>query len=63
MIIVLIFAAIISGAISIAQGEAITDSIIILVVVIVNSIIGVAQEAKAKRKIFRSTSKIKWTRS
>ena len=43
MIIILIFAAIISGAVSIAQGEAITDSIIILIVVIVNSIIGVAQ--------------------
>ena len=51
MIIVLIFAAIISGAISIAQGEAITDSIIILVVVIVNSIIGVAQEAKAEKSL------------
>ena len=51
MIIVLIFAAIISGAISIAQGDAITDSIIILVVVIVNSIIGVAQEAKAEKSL------------
>lgn len=51
MIIVLIFAAIISGAISIAQGEAITDSIIILAVVIVNSIIGVAQEAKAEKSL------------
>ena len=51
MIIILIFAAIISGAISIAQGEAITDSIIILIVVIVNSIIGVAQEAKAEKSL------------
>ena len=51
MIIVLIFAAIISGGISIAQGEAITDSIIILVVVIANAIIGVAQEAKAEKSL------------
>lgn len=51
MIIILIIAAIISGAISIAQGEAITDSIIILVVVIANAIIGVAQEAKAEKSL------------
>ena len=51
MIIILILAAIISGAISIAQGEAITDSIIILIVVIANSIIGVAQEAKAEKSL------------
>ena len=51
MIIVLIIAAILSGAISIAQGEAITDSIIILIVVIANAIIGVAQEAKAEQSL------------
>ena len=51
MIIILIIAAIVSGAISIAQGEAITDSIIILIVVIANSIIGVAQEAKAEKSL------------
>ena len=51
MIIILILAAIISGAISIAQGEAITDSIIILIVVIANAIIGVAQEAKAEKSL------------
>ena len=51
MIIVLIIAAIISGAISIAQGEAITDSIIILVVVIANAIIGVVQEARAEKSL------------
>ena len=51
MIIILIIAAIISGAISIAQGEKITDSIIILVVVIANAIIGVAQEAKAEKSL------------
>lgn len=51
MIIILIIAAIVSGAISIAQGESITDSIIILIVVIVNAIIGVAQEAKAEKSL------------
>ena len=51
MIIILIIAAIISGAISIVQGEAITDSIIILIVVIANAIIGVAQEAKAEKSL------------
>lgn len=51
MIIILIIAAIVSGAISIAQREAITDSIIILVVVIVNAIIGVVQEAKAEKSL------------
>ena len=51
MIIVLIVAAIISGAVSVAQGEAITDSVIILIVVIVNAIIGVVQEAKAEKSL------------
>ena len=51
MIIILIIAAIVSGAVSIAQGEAITDSIIILVVVIANAIIGVAQESRAEKSL------------
>ena len=51
MIIILIIAAIVSGIVSVAQGEAITDSIVILIVVIVNSIIGVAQEAKAEKSL------------
>ena len=51
MIIILIIAAIVSGAVSIAQGEAITDSIIILVVVIANAIIGVVQEARAEKSL------------
>ena len=46
MIIVLIIAAIVSGVVGYMQGEGITDSIIILIVVIVNAIIGVAQESK-----------------
>ena len=51
MIIVLILAAIISGAVGIAQGEGITDTIIILIVVIVNAIIGVTQESKAEKSL------------
>ena len=51
MIIILIIAAVVSGVISIAQGEGLTDSIIILIVVIANAIIGVAQEAKAEKSL------------
>ncbi len=51
MIIVLIIAAIISGIIGIKEGEGFTDSIIILVVVVVNAIIGVAQENKAEKSL------------
>lgn len=51
MIIILIIAAIISGVVGYLQGEGITDSIIILIVVIVNAIIGVAQEAKAEKSL------------
>ena len=43
MIIVLIIAAIVSGVIGYMKGEGITDSIIIMIVVIVNAIIGVAR--------------------
>ena len=50
-IIVLIIAAIVSGAVGIAQGEGITDTIIILIVVIVNAIIGVTQESKAEKSL------------
>ncbi len=51
MIIVLIIAAIISGAIGIAQGEGIADTIIIMIVVVANAIIGVAQESKAEKSL------------
>ena len=51
MIIVLILAAIVSGVIGYAKGEGITDSIIIMIVVIVNAIIGVAQENKAEKSL------------
>ena len=50
-IIVLIIAAIVSGAVGIAQGEGITDTIIISIVVIVNAVIGVAQESKAEKSL------------
>ncbi len=51
MIIILIIAAIISGIVGYIEGEGITDSIIILIVVIVNAIIGVAQESKAEKSL------------
>lgn len=51
MIVVLIIAAIVSGYIGIREGEGITDSIIILIVVIVNAIIGVVQENKAEKSL------------
>ncbi len=51
MIIILIIAAFISGVIGYIEGEGITDSIIIMIVVIVNAIIGVAQEAKAEKAL------------
>ena len=50
-IIILIIAAIVSGAVGVAQGEGITDTIIILIVVIVNAIIGVTQESKAEKSL------------
>ena len=42
MIIILIIAAIVSGIVGIQEGEGITDTIIILVVVVLNAIIGAA---------------------
>lgn len=50
-IIVLIIATIVSGAVGIANGEGVTDTIIIMIVVIVNAIIGVSQEAKAEKSL------------
>lgn len=51
MIIVLIISAIVSGIVGISEGEGITDTIIILIVVVVNAIIGVAQENKAEKSL------------
>ncbi len=51
MIIILIIAAIVSGIVGYMQGEGITDSIIIFVVILVNAIVGVAQESKAEKSL------------
>lgn len=51
MIIVLIIAAAVSGFIGVQEGEGITDSIIILIVVIMNAVIGVVQENKAEKSL------------
>ena len=51
MIIVLIVAALVSGVVGVIEGEGFTDSIIILIVVVVNAIIGVAQENKAEKSL------------
>ena len=50
-IIVLIIAAVVSGIVGIAEGEGITDTVIIMIVVLLNAIIGVAQEAKAEKSL------------
>lgn len=51
MIIILLIAAFISGWLGIQNGEGFTDSIIILIIVILNAIIGVAQELKAQKSL------------
>lgn len=51
MIIILIIAAIISGIVGYMQGEGVTDSIIIFIVILVNAIVGVAQESKAEKSL------------
>ncbi len=51
MIIVLIISAVISGIVGVLEGEGITDTIIIMIVIIVNAIIGVAQENKAEKSL------------
>ena len=43
--------AIVSGIVGYMEGEGVTDSIIILIVVIVNAIIGVVQESKAEKSL------------
>ncbi|MDR1671129.1 MAG: cation-translocating P-type ATPase [Alistipes sp.] len=51
MILVLIAAAGISGTIGYMEGEGFTDAIIILAIVIINAIIGTAQEARAEKAL------------
>ena len=51
MILVLIAAAIVSGVVGVMNGEGFTDAIIIMVIVVLNAIIGVCQEAKAEKSL------------
>ncbi len=51
MIIVLILAGIVSGVVGYINGEGFTDTIIILAIVVLNAVIGVAQEAKAEKSL------------
>lgn len=51
MIIILIAAAVISGVTAAYSGESFADVIIIMVVVIINAVLGVAQESKAEKAI------------
>ncbi len=51
MIIVLLVAAVISGIVGVMEGEGFTDTIIILAIVVLNAIIGVAQEVKAEKSL------------
>ena len=64
MIIILIIAAAVSGITAAVEGESFTDVFIILAVVIINAVLGVAQESKAEKaiaalqEIAGSTSKV-----
>lgn len=51
MIIVLLVAAVISGVVGAMEGEGFTDAIIILAIVVLNAVIGVAQELKAEKSL------------
>ena len=51
MIIILLVAALISGALAVYEGEGFADVIIILAVVLVNAVLGVYQESKAEKAI------------
>lgn len=51
MLIILIISALLSAFVSVKTGESFTDTIIILFVVVLNAILGVAQESKAEKAI------------
>ena len=51
MVLVLIIASIISGIIDLSHGEDLTNTIIILAIVIVNAVIGVIQEVRAEKSL------------
>ncbi len=51
MIIILLFAAAISGVMAVVENESFADVIIILAVVLINAVLGVYQESKAEKAI------------
>ena len=51
MILVLIAAAVVSGITAVHQGESFADTIIIMLVVVINAVLGVYQESKAEAAI------------
>ena len=51
MLIILIISAVLSAIVSVRTGEPLTDTIIILFVVLLNAILGVLQESKAEKAI------------
>ena len=51
MILILLAAALVSGVTAAYAGEGMTDTVIILAVVVINAVLGVAQESKAERAI------------
>ena len=64
MILVLIAAAVVSGITAVHQGESFADTIIIMLVVVINAVLGVYQESKAEaaiealQQIAAATSKV-----
>lgn len=51
LIVVLIFAGIVSGVVGMIEGEGFTDAIIILAIVLINAAIGTFQESKAEKSL------------
>ena len=51
MVLVLIIASIISGIIDLSNGEGLTNTILILAIVIINAVIGVIQEVRAEKSL------------
>ena len=51
MVLVLIIASIISGITDLSHGEGLTNTMIILAIVIVNAVIGVIQEVRAEKSL------------
>ena len=51
MIIILIAAAVVSGMTAVYAGESFADVIIIMIVVLINAVLGVAQESRAEKAI------------